>query len=274
MDDLVLADGVLAEKIPGMTTGEARRAAARTVISIDADAARIRATRNRQDQRVTLCTEPDAVATMIVRGPAEQLVAAHKSLDQWANGLRATGDPRTRGQIMFQTLVERVTGQARADHCSVEINLVMDADTLLGDGDTPVDLDGYGPIAPDVADDIIARSHTASVRRLLVDPVDGSLLVRESRRRHFDAPTRAHIRTRDRRCRQPGCDLTIRDTDHIEDFQHGGQSTANNGQGLCKRSHTLKHLPGWSVTGDAKTTTWKTPTGHTYQSRPPPVLRQ
>lgn len=274
VDHFPLADHELATKLPGLTTTGAKHAAARIVISIDAEAARVRADRNRADQRVTLCPETDGVATLIIRGPAEQLLAVHKTLDDWATGLRATGDPRTRGQIMVQTIVERVTGLTHADDVNVEVNLVMDAQTLFGDGDTPVDLDGYGPIAPDVAEDLIARAKATTIRRLLTDPVDGSLAVREPRRRFFTPTTKSYIRTRDKTCRQPGCDLKIRDADHILDHQFGGESTADNAQGLCKRSHTMKHLPGWIVTGDGKITTWRTPTGHEYTSKPPAQLRQ
>jgi hypothetical protein len=272
VDDVMVADAEIAEKIPGMTTFQARRATARIVISIDTEAAYQRATANRADQRVSMTPEPDGVATLHLRGPAEMILAAHKALDDWATGLRATGDPRTRGQIMTQTLVERVTGMSYADEADVEINLVLDAETLIGGGGTPVELEGYGPISPDVADEIIARAPTASIRRLLADPVDGSLVVREPRRRRFDGPTAAYIKTRDRRCRQPGCDLKIRHNDHVHAYEHGGLTTKDNGQGLCTRSHTLKHQPGWNVRTDGNATIWRTPTGHEYRSEPPPIL--
>jgi hypothetical protein len=173
---------------------------------------------------------------------------------------------------MTQTLVERVTGLTYADEVDVEINLVLDAKTLLDDGTTPVELEGYGPICPEVADELIAKARTASVRRLLVNPVDGTLLVREPRRRRYDRRTTAHVRTRDRRCRQPGCDSKIRDIDHPHDYQHGGTTTKDNAQGLCERSHQIKHQPGWTVTVEGNTTIWQTPTGHRYRSDPPPVL--
>lgn len=216
--------------------------------------------------------ETDGVAILQVRGPAEQIVATHSVLDDWARALRAAGDERTVGQIMTQTLVERVTGQTYAEDVNVEVQLVMDAPTLIGQDGEPVDLAGYGPISPSVADDIIAQAPNASIRRLLVDPVDGTLTVRDPRRRRFDAPTSGHIRARDRRCRQPGCDLKIRHNDHIHEYAAGGPTVKDNGQGLCVRSHSIKSLPGWVVTTHGKATIWQTPTGHTYRSTPPPLL--
>ena len=271
VDDFVILDGEIAPQLPGLTPIRAGQLTARAVIRIDADAARDRAQRNRADQRVSMFPEVDGVAILQVRGPAEQILAAHSALDEHARALRAAGDDRTIGQIMTQTLVERVTGQRYAEDTNVEVQLVMDAPTLLGDGGEPVDLIGYGPISPAVADDILAQAPNAWIRRLLVDPIDGTLVVREPRR-HFDPRTANHIRTRDRRCRQPGCDLKIRHNDHIHAHIDGGLSTTDNGQGLCVRSHTIKHLPGWTVTSKGKATTWKTPTGHTYISHPPAIL--
>jgi hypothetical protein len=271
-DDSVVLDGEIAPLLPGLTPIRAGQLTARAVVRIDADAARARAERNRADQRVSMFPDTDGVAILQVRGPAEQIVAAHSALDDWARALRAEGDERSVGQIMTQTLVERVTGQRYAEDTNVEVHLVMDAPTMLGLDGEPVDLAGYGPISPAVADDILTQAPNTSIRRLLVDPVDGTLVVREPRRRHFDPPTAGHIRARDRRCRQPGCDLKIRHSDHIHAFADGGISVAGNGQGLCVRSHTLKHLPGWTITAHDKATIWRTPTGRTYTSQPPPLL--
>lgn len=272
VDDFDVLDGEIAPVLPGLTHVRARAVTARAIIRIDAEAARIRAERNRADQRVSMFPDTDGVAILQIRGPAEQIVATYNSLDAYSRGLRSAGDDRTGGQIMCQTLVERVTGRAHADAADVQVGLVMDAATLVGADGEPVELIGYGPIAPSVADDIIAAAPNPSIRRLLVDPVDGTLIVHEPHRRHFDAPTRKHIRTRDRLCRQPGCDARIRDDDHIHDHALGGLTTVDNGQGLCRRSHTLKHQPGWKVSAQGKATIWQTPTGHTYRSNPPALL--
>ncbi|MET0953488.1 MAG: DUF222 domain-containing protein, partial [Aeromicrobium sp.] len=135
VDDFPIADAALADKIPGLTTARARQAAARIVIGIDAEAARVRASRARANAHVSMHPDADGMANLRVHGPAEQVVAAFTTLDRWARGLRATGDPRSRGTIMAQTLVERVTGRAFADDIDVEVQVVMDADTVFNGGD-------------------------------------------------------------------------------------------------------------------------------------------
>ena len=272
-DDRIVLDAEIADALPGLTPGRAARLTRHHVIALDADAAHERAERNRADQRVSLHPDVDGVAVLQVRGPAEQLIAAHQVLTTWAKGLRATGDERSMGQIMCATLVERLTGISHADGIDVEIGIVVNADTLLGADDTPADLDGYGPITPGLVDDLISRAHRTFYRRLITDPLDHTLTGRDPRRRRFDGPLNGFIRARDRhRCRQPGCDCTISDVDHVLAHTDGGPTTSDNGQGLCRRSHTLKHQPGWNITTQGRDTIWRTPTGHTYTSPAPTVL--
>ena len=271
-DDRIVLDAEIADVLPGLTPGRAARLARHHVIALDADAAHERAERNRADQRVSLHPDVDGVAILQLRGPAEQVVAAHHVLTTWARGLRATGDERSMGQIMCATVVERVTGVAHADAIDVEIGVTVAADTLVGADDAPAELDGYGPITPGLVDDLISRAHRTFYRRLITDPLDHTLIGRDPRRRRFDGALNGFIRARDRhRCRQPGCDCSIADLDHIADYANGGETTSHNGQGLCRRSHTLKHQPGWNVTTGAPDTIWRTPTGHTYTSPAPTI---
>jgi hypothetical protein len=143
----------------------------------------------------------------------------------------------------------------------------------MGADHQPAEITGYGPISPDLADTLITNAHRAFYRRLITDPIDHTLTARDPRRRRFDGPLASYLKARDRTCRQPGCDCRIRDLDHITAHQHDGPTTPDNGQGLCRRSHTFKHLPGWNVTrtntGDLR---WRTATGHTYTSKTPPYL--
>ena len=62
-----------------------------------------------------------------------------------------TFDDRSRGQIMADTLVERVTGRPADQPEPVAVNLVISDDALLGGGNTPAVVDGCGPIPAAVA---------------------------------------------------------------------------------------------------------------------------
>ena len=268
-------DRRLAPLLPGLTPTKASAAARHLTIEIDAKAAYERTKANRSDRFVSVFPEGDGVAILQVRGPAEQIVAAFDALNAHARAECAAGDGRTLGQLMSDTLVERVTGLAHATDVSVEIGLVMSTDSLLRTDQVPAMLAGFGPVPPELAHDLCAAGEQTWLRRLFTDPIDGSLVARDPRRRRFDGPLAKLITSRDRTCRQPGCDSRIRDLDHLLAHHRGGQTRADNGQGLCRRSHTLKHLPGWSVTTDANNPDdiiWQTPTGHRYRSARPPVF--
>jgi len=273
VDDLAAFDAEIGPQLPDLTPRRAAALAERIVIRLDAEAAADLADRRRQDVRVSLTPHPGGITTLMATGPAEGLTAAYTKLQDSALASRSDGDERPIEQIMFGTLVEHLTGAGNASDTSVEVGLLIDLPTMLGTADNPVELVGYGPIAPAVADDIIANAHKTFYRRLITDPITGALIARDERRRFFDPALAGFIRARDRhRCRQPGCDCRIRDIDHVRAYADGGSTRADNGQGLCRRSHVIKHLPGWDVTASLDgTITWRTPTGHTYLSKTPSV---
>src|SRR4051812_28103310 len=82
---------------------------------LDPHAVTDRAARAHADRRVTLRPAPDTMAALSALLPAAQGVAVYAALTRQADTLRAQGDGRGRGRIMADTLVERVTGQSRAD---------------------------------------------------------------------------------------------------------------------------------------------------------------
>ncbi|MDQ3156558.1 MAG: DUF222 domain-containing protein [Actinomycetota bacterium] len=265
-------DRRLARQLPGLTSRKAGDLARAISISIDSEAARERSETSRSNSFVSLFPESDGVAILQIRGPAEQMVAAYNALDCRATALRSSGDERTRGQIMTATLVERATGLSRASAVNVEIGLVMSVEALMHTDESAVLLDGFGPIPPEIAHGLIGEAERSFIRRLFTDTVDGHLVGRDSRRRRFDGPLARFIAGRDRRCRQPGCDSKIRQLDHIQPFAEGGVTVTANGQGLCGRSHTIRHLPGWTVKAEGDEVAWRTPTGHRYRSTTPDLL--
>ena len=115
------------------------------------------------------------------------------------------------------------------------------------------------------------------LRRLFADPVDGSLVGRDAKRRLFRGSLRAFIVARDQTCRTPYCDAPIRDIDHIVAWAAGGMTTPEQGQGLCRRCNLDKQAPGWAAEAvdypdHTHTVSTTTPTATRPAAHAPPVL--
>ncbi|MBA3311158.1 MAG: DUF222 domain-containing protein [Nocardioidaceae bacterium] len=268
-----LADEVIAEEAVDVLPGKVRALAERRVIEIDPDAAARRAVVEREDKQVHYLPTGESMATLNAYLPAEQAAACWHALDDHARALRAAGDPRSIRHLMCDTLVERVTGLTRADTVKAHVNLVMSDTTMLGIDDKPAHLIGYGPIPAQVAR-LIASSGSAWLKRLYTDPVTGEVTAADSRRRRFDGALRDLITIRDQQCRGIRCASPIRDIDHPVEYASGGHTTPANAQGLSKNCHTTREHPRMRVVPDADTSliTWRTPSGLTYRSLPPPAL--
>ncbi|WP_085873526.1 MULTISPECIES: HNH endonuclease [unclassified Nocardioides] len=232
------------------------------------------------ERRVTLRPAPDTMAQLTTLLPATQGVAVWATLTAIADTQRAHGDPRTRAQIMADTLVERITGQPRADTVPITINLVVSDQTLLNNGSEPAWLHGYGPLPPDHTRDLTQAAidqSTAALRRLYATPAAGALVALDSVARTFPKGLRDLIDLRDRTCRTPYCDAPIRHHDHAVPHAAGGPTTALNGQGLCEHCNYAKQAPGWRTRpitgppGHPHTMETTTPTGHTIRTTAPPL---
>jgi hypothetical protein len=192
----------------------------------------------------------------------------------------STFDDRSRGQVMADTLVERVTDRPAEVPEPVAVNLVMSDQTLLGEDNSPAVVEGYGPIPASVARKLVdgavsdERSR-ATLRRLYRHPKTGSLVAMESRSRRFPGGLSKFIGLRDQRCRTPYCDAPIRHRDHAEPRNRGGPTSAENGLGSCERCKYVKESPGWRVrAGDddgVHTAEFVTPNGSRYRSTVPPL---
>ncbi|WP_166350714.1 HNH endonuclease [Phytoactinopolyspora limicola] len=287
-------DARLAGDITGIGPRRVQGLARRYAIEADPAAAVARAARARKDRRVGVRPAPDTMTVVSALLPCEQGVAAYAALRRHADGvIAAGGDGRTRDQVMADTLVERLTGQASADAVSAEIGLVMTDTSLLGgnggaggsgDGEA-AELLGYGPIPAETARDITRcagdrqgedeRRARVFLRRLFTDPVTGVVVDCDPKRRRFDGTLARLLTYRDGgTCRDPYCDAPIRHFDHIHPYTHGGVTKPGNGRGTCARGNYVKQMPGWSIRlvdpfrHIVETTT---PTGHRYTSQPPPA---
>jgi hypothetical protein len=97
--------------------------------------------------------------------PAVQGVAAYAALCQAANSARAAGDPRTRGQVTADSLVERLTGQNHASAVPVEVQLVMSDHALLDGDSEPAELQDYGPVPAPVVRAALRADDSSGAKR-------------------------------------------------------------------------------------------------------------
>ncbi len=231
------------------------------------------------DRRVSLRPAPDTMSILSGFLPVAQGVAVIAALRRHADSLRGDGDERSRGQIMADTLVERVTGQQRSAATPVEVKLVMSDQSFFNVGPgagEPAVLEGYGPVPAELARRLVtdaAQGAKVWIRRLYADPGAGRLVAMESRRREFADGLAELLVTRDQFCRTPWCDAPIRHRDHVKPVEDGGGTTEANGQGLCEACNYAKQAAGWRArargSGAGDEVEIETPTGHTYRSRPP-----
>jgi hypothetical protein len=268
VDERIASDG---ERLERMGVRELEAAVQKLAYELDPGSFVARRARADADRRVTLRPAPDTMALMSALTPAAQGVAMYAALTSEADRLRAAGDPRSRGQIMSDTLVERVTGQSSASAVQVMIDLVISDAALLGGSDAPAWLEGFGPVPAEVAKRLATHPDArAEIRRLYARPETGELVAMESGSRCFRRPLATMIELRDQVCRTPWCDAQIRHTDHVIGADDGGPTSYANGQGLCEACNYAKQAPGWWARpephGDVVTTT---PTGLGYTTSPP-----
>jgi len=232
----------------------------------------------RNERRVTCRPAPDTMSLLNALLPVEQGVACYAALKQHTDTVKAGGDARSRDQIMADTLVERLTGQATADQINTEINLIMPIDALIQPGDpTPAEIPGYGPVPGWLARQLAAANGPARGwwRRLFTSPApDGGAMIvgGDPTRRRFDGWLGKLITLRDHTCREPYCTAPVRHLDHVTPYRDGGLTTHSNGRGLCERHNYSREMPGWQLellSNRPHTTITITPTGHSYLSRAP-----
>jgi 5-methylcytosine-specific restriction endonuclease McrA len=262
---------------------------------LDPAAEVLRRRRAESERCVTLRPAPDTMCYLTALLPVVQGVAAYAALGREAEAARRSGDPRSRGQVMADTMAAAILATATERHdaatrwdaeggradasasptVGVTVHLLMSERALLGCDDEPALLDGYGPVPAELAREIVAGACSDEeevwVRRVLSCPATGRLAAMESRARRFPASLARFIRLRDGTCRTPWCDAPIRHVDHVLPHDAGGGTSVANGQGLCEACNHAKQAPGWRARPDPLDgrITITTPTGHRHTSRAP-----
>jgi 5-methylcytosine-specific restriction endonuclease McrA len=264
--DQTRLDTDLSPCLGSMTVRRTKAEAFKRACELDAATMTERAARAEKDAHVSVRPAADCMTRLSALLPLKDGVAIDVALTRHAQKAKATGDPRSLGQIKAALLVAWVRdGAARADHATwaddnapvegtdvngtcqhgphVEVNVTITDITLLGYTDTPAHIDGFGAVPAGVARQIIRDAtdqERATLRKLWTSPKDGTLTQMESKSRIFPKALARYIRTRDQTCTTEYCDAPIRQIDHIHPYAAGGPTSATNGQGLCTACNQAK----------------------------------
>jgi len=260
--------------------GDARIAAHAKAIAyrLDPQAVVDRAVRAESEATVSIRPAPDTMTYVTALLPMPQGVSVYAALKRFAD---SCGDGRSRGKVMADTLVERVTGRPADVATPIAVALVITDETLLGGDTAPARVPGYGPIPAAIALRLVNAAtcderSRATLRRLYKHPAGGALVAMESRSRFFPKGLARFIALRDDTCRTPYCDAPIRHTDHADPHIRGGPTNGVNGRGSCEACNYAKQAPGWRVHGwthddGTHVIDFTTPTGKRHASKAPPL---
>lgn len=97
----------------------------------------------------------------------------------------------------------------------------------------------------------------------------------DERRRVPPAALARWIQMRDRTCVFPPCRASAltSDIDHTVAVVHDGLTVGANLDAMCRHDHRVKHEAGWHLAQpEAGTFVWTSPTGHSYERPPRPVI--
>lgn len=122
-------DAELADRLAGMGDRQTAQAALRIAQRLDPEGVVARNRKAVGERRVSLRPAPDTMTHLSALLPVGQGVAVYAALTRHADTARATGDPRSRGQVMADELVHRVTEPPAA---ATPVGVAPDADGADG----------------------------------------------------------------------------------------------------------------------------------------------
>jgi len=270
-------EAVVFPKATRQCLADLRRSLARAAARLQPVQHAVACERAARERKVARYDLPDGMIQLVADLPAADAMIVWAALDT-----AARADPRPAvgpcGVGVDAKRADALTAWARhvlADPNTprrhgrvVSVGVTIDLPTLLGLQNNPGELVGYGPIPAPVARALAAD---ATWHRLVTDPVTGHLLDYGRTTYTPPQPLRDYLIARDQHCVHHHCHRAAQfcQIDHIKPWNQGGTTAAHNNALPCTRHHHLKTRCGWTyVLNPDGTTTWTTPTGHTYTNDP------
>ncbi|MCM3883874.1 HNH endonuclease signature motif containing protein [Frankia sp. R82] len=254
-----------------------RTAIHRRIAKIDPDGVERRRKKAAEARDVALTAESDGMGRLSAMLPADRALAAFKRIDAIARGMGRQGEGCGIGQRRADVLYDLLMGCDKG-HVSVEMQVIVPFETLMGLADRPGEVPGFGPIPAGIVHEMAADPR-CTWRRILASREKGQVLD-VGDRRFPSAPLARYVRARNTTCVFPTCDMpaTICDLDHTRAHSHGGRTQSSNLGPKCRRHHRLKHMAdrvpvgvsnGWTLgQPESGHFVWTTPEDRVYHVYP------
>ncbi len=237
--------------------------------------------RSLADRRLEYRPDRDGMAWLAAYLPADQASGIWDRATAAARALQGPGEDRNLSQLRADNAASWLLGGTTSDAAEhktdtpsqrAQVLVTVPVFALLGLTDEPAMLDGYGPIPPSMARQLVADG-AESFHRVLIDPRDGAPLEIGRTSYRVTKAQRQWLRLRDGKCPFPGCSNHSLDNeaDHLLAWAHNGPTGITNLGQPCPKHHRLRHTTAWKPTPASKDEPpgWTSPTGRHYASEHP-----
>jgi len=229
--------------------------------------------RSAADRRLWIDPDLDGMSNLTLYSRAEDVHRASANIERIARHLASQADEtRTLAQLRADVARDLLAGVLGAKGAvGVSVAVTVPVLTLLGAGQEPGILHGYGPIDAQTARTL--AGHAPSFMRLLTHPVSGAVLALDRTVYRPPADLKRWVGARDYQCDFIGCGRLAQDCDidHLVAWAENGTTSDGNLHTLCRSHHRLKHNSSWHPErAPDGTVTWTSPTGHQQSADPPP----
>jgi hypothetical protein len=235
-----------------------------------------------KNRRASLEPNRDGTGALLITGNLPRLSAAMNRVDNIARLLRKNGDPRTLDQLRADVATDLLlrgwiptdpTFTTLGEPPTAQVQLIVSLPTLLGLDHGCGHITGWGAVSAQQARDLALQ--TGSIwKRVVTDPLTGRAIEVTAKTYKVPATMAEQVKTRDRTCRAPGCEIPADrcDHDHTNEWEPhsaGGPTAETNLANLHRGHHNLKTAGFWdSQQSPDGTLTWTTATGRTVTTYP------
>lgn len=259
------------DQAPQLTSGELAAKIRRLCIETDPDEAAQRYDETVADRRVVSRANPTGTANLLGLDMApHRVTAAMRRINRLARSFNAADDPRTLDQIRADVALDLLCGTSSGARGSADAGVVdirVDLDTLARLTDHPGELAGYGPVIADIARRAAEDQPDTEWRYTITDPATGGPICDGTTRRRPTTSQRRTVEARNPTCVFPGCRMpaTGCDLNHRIPWSHGGPTSVDTLDPLCRHDHVIHHNCSWRYerlsNGDFR---WISRLGRTY----------